>query len=297
MSEEYEHVPWSELAAEARPDRRRLAYLAAGLLVAVAVGLVGVRTLGAGGGVPVSVTEASLASPPSSLAGASTLPPAGPVAAAQPELFSEADLRAGTGGDGAALAAMRAEWFVVDYFTADRDPRGSLDVRTALPGDASLPALAQDGPVGPLSYVEWARAFRVEDLGGGLHRVAVAFRTVAGPDGALLERLPVRAVEIVVRVGDLGLAVVDLPAPASLPLDVGYAPWPDDGQALPADLARQAITDAEAWGHDAEVTMASRAASGWRVVVSVADEAGVAWPLVLWYDGDAAIATPPWTDR
>lgn len=295
--EEYEHVPWSQLTPEAGPDRRWLAYLAAAALVAGALGLVAVRTLwqGSPAAAPVTV-ETTAAGPPTSVALFEGAAAPAPLDAAEPIAYSEADLLAGASPAGAAsAAAVKAEWFVADYFTNDGDGRGSLDLRTALPGDADLPPLPHDAPAGGVSYVEWARAFRADDLGDGLHRVAVAFRTVAGPEGEPLARQPVRAVDVVVRTAAGGLAVVDLPAPAPLPLDVGHPGWPTGDDEPPPGMAARALEAAEAWGEDPEVVGGTAAAAGWRVVVTVADASGTRWPLSLWYGDDETPARlPPW---
>ena len=114
-------------------------------------------------------------------------------------------------------AVARAEWFVTDYFTADLEPSGSADVRTALPAGAELPDMPQDAAAS-LSYVEWARAFRVEEAGDGLFRVGVVFRALGAPPDRGFYRLPVRAVEVLVQVNeDGGSVVVDLPTPVALP--------------------------------------------------------------------------------
>ncbi len=295
--EEYEHVPWSELAADPAPDRRWLAYLAAAALVAGALGLVAVRTLWPGSPAAAPVTVETGAAPGPGTAGTvPDVPAPTPLDGGEQVLYSEADLLAAAApaGDGQAAVA-KAEWFVADYFTSDGDGRGSLDLRTALPGDADLPPLPHDGPPGPVSYVEWARAFRAEELGDGLHRVAVAFRTVAGREGEPLARQPVRAVEVVIRVSGGGVAVVDLPSPATPPLDVGSTAWPTGDEQPPPSVAERAGEDAEAWGEDPEVIGASQAAGGWRVVVTVADASGTRWPLSLWYADDGTpVESPPW---
>lgn len=310
MTEEFEEVPWSALAAPEGPDRRRATYIAAGVIVAVALGIVGARTL-----LPPGSAPAARSSLPAQVAPAGEDPaaveapvaaplaeaPAAPLAADGPAgraagLLTEADLLAGSAGDAARGAVMKAEWFVADYFTTDRDPRGSLDVRTALPGDAALPDLPHDAPTEGLSYVEWARAFRVHEEGPGVYRVAVAFRAVAGPEAGSLVRLPVRAVEVVIAVtgAAAGLAVVDLPTPVEPPLDVGYEPWPSGTQPLPPEVAAAALDEAALWGEAAEVAGGAAAGEGWRVEVTVEDGEGNRWPLALWFDGDGRVAVPPW---
>ncbi len=294
--EEFEHVPWSELAAGMDHRRTRLPYIAAAVILAIAVGAVVARSVWQPGSatstetVPVAAAATPPAAPSTSAApGAATTLPA-------PALFSEADLLAVGPGDGPRAAAARAEWFVIDYFTADLDPLGSIDLRRSLPAGAELPDLPQDPPNEGISYVEWARALSVEEVGSGLYRVEVAFRTIAGPPDGPLLRLPVRAVRVAIE-GDLfGMAVVDLPAPAPLPVELGSVPWPAATAEPPPAIATAALDAATEWGADAELSTAGPAGDGWRVVVEVADEAGNRWPLALWLNDLGETATPPWLD-
>ena len=95
-----------------------------------------------------------------------------------------------------AAAALRAEWFVTDYFTADVDPSGSASVRAALPPGGSMPELPQDEAGPGVSFVEWARTVSIEPLGNGIHRVEVLFRAIGAPESGEFRRLPVRAVAV-----------------------------------------------------------------------------------------------------
>ncbi len=291
--EEFEHIPWSQLGADAGPSRQRLAYLAAAALLAVAVGAVAARSLNRQGPPPPTTVAAA---PATTTPEPGTSPPETPSTPPPPVAYSEADLLAGPPADAPRAAVARAEWFVVDYFTADRDPIGSLDLRKALPAGAELPTLPHDDAGAPMSYVEWARAFRSEEAAPGLFRITVAFRAiVAGDDGAV-ERLPVRAVELGVAVttGAEGWAVVDLPSPSPLPVDTGFEPWPAATGAPPPGVAAAALEAAAAWGDAPEVVTGAAAGAAWRVVVTVDGGAGSRWPLVVWVGADGAPAGPPW---
>lgn len=275
--EELEQVPWQDLLAEAEPgdERRRAMYLGAGLVGAMLVGVVVARTWWEPGPPPVPVAPSGVIEETEP----TTEPVAVPELPALP-LYSEADLMA-LPPDPAERAAMaRAEWFVVDYFTADLDPSGSADVRSALPGGA-VSTFPQDGVDG-VSYVEWARAFRVEPQGDGTYRVGVVFRTLAAPPDRGFTRQPVRAVEVLVVVRtDGGSAVLDLPSPLAMPAGPEPADLPAETPDPPADVVAEAVERAAAWGSEPRVVSAHRLTVGWRVVVSVADGAGNRWPLVV----------------
>ncbi|MGH8937342.1 MAG: hypothetical protein ACRDXD_13950 [Acidimicrobiia bacterium] len=285
-AEEVEFIPWSDLVARHQESRPWLAYLVAGAVVAAALGAVGARA--------VWRPEAT-ATPTSASAVAEEVPAPPPVTTLP--LYSEADLLAGSDDRDHQWAATRAEWFVTDYFTADAEPGGSTAVRAALPEGGPLPPFPQDDPGGGLSYVEWARAFRVERLGEGLFRVAVAYRALGAPAEGAFRRLPVRAVEVVVAVGPDGAsAVTDLPAPAPLPADLEPGGWPAEGAPAPPAVLEAALAQASEWGESPEVLSSTGAGAGWRVVVSVADSAGTRWPLALWLDETGVVPSPPWLE-
>lgn len=278
-NETVESVPWDELLDEAEPgdDLRRTAYLVAGLLGAVVLGAVVARAWWSPSP-PVIMAPAG-----DDVAAAAPADPIGP----QPDppgstlpLYSEADLMADPPDPGERAAIARAEWFVTDFFTADYEPTGSADVRAALPSAPDLPDLPQDGRDG-ISYVEWARAFRIDDAGQGSYLVGVVFRALAAPpDGAFI-RLPVRAVEVLVDVTGDGATVLDLPRPISLPVGPEPAPWPEPEADPPPDIVDLAAARASVWGTEPRIVSASLVPSGWRVVVTVADDVGNRWPLAM----------------
>jgi len=279
-TEEVESVPWGELLEEVEPDQdlRRIAYLAVGLIGAVVLGAVIARAWW-------SPSPPTVIAPGPQIAIDSL--PQGDVTAGLPTttsakapLYSEADLMADPPDPGERTAIVRAEWFVSDYFTADYEPAGSADVRAALPSAADVPDLPQDGR-GGISYVEWARAFRIESAGDGAYLVTVAFRALAAPpDGAFI-RLPVRAVEVLVGVGVDGASVLDLPRPTALPVGPEPAPWPEPGGDPPQAVIDLAGTRASVWGSEPRIVSASAIEAGWRIVLTVADDVGNRWPLSM----------------
>ncbi len=161
--EELEHVPWADLMAEAEPEdrRRKTIYLGVAIVGAMVLGMIVARSWWAA---PPPSTPLA---PGDSAVAATTLPDV-----ADLPLYTEADLMAMPPDPSARLAMVRAEWFVTDYFTADLDPNGSAEVRAALPATVAAEMSLDVGAA--VSYVEWARAFRVEEVGDGTYRVALA---------------------------------------------------------------------------------------------------------------------------
>lgn len=280
--EEFEQIPWSQLTGGPSSGKRRLLYVVAAALGALVLAiLVGRAFLS---------TSSDPQAPGSTLAGdAEESASADGTVATRPDdagslLYEEADLLAFTGSPGERAAVARAEWFVTDYFTADLEPSGSADVRTALPAGADLPDMPQDGTEG-LSYVEWARAYAVEEVGevgGGLFRVGVAFRSLGAPPDGGFSRLPVRAVTVMVAVNeDGGSVVVDLPTPVPVPAGPEPASWPTEGREPPRRVAEAALARVAGWGEEPRLVEAARTDDGWRVVLTVADEVGNRWPAVV----------------
>jgi len=285
LDEQLESIPWSELVTQQRPFPRWVAYVAAGVLAMAALGVVVARALPGG---PPASSEAvpSVISTTSPVV--STVVPT--VVSTTAPLYSEADLMALVPGSQEQLAAVRAEWFVRDYFGSGGRPGEALGVVAALPDGAEIPTGGGTG----VSYVEWARSAEIRTVGPDLFRATVVFGMLAGPDTQSLTRLPVRAVGVVIEVTDGKASVVDLPSPAVVPADAGVALWPEGEEDPPRSLLAVVEDEADGWGSDPKVISAVRAAGGWRIVVTVADAAGNRWPLSLWVDGSTVLDAPPW---
>ncbi len=274
--EEFERIPWAELLPAGRGPNRLL-YLAAGVLGAVALGVILARAWPHSSG-PVETTSTSVEEVPV----AATTTPSPPQV---PALYSEADLMAFPVESDELAAVARAEWFVVDYFTVD-GLSGSVDIRNALPVQAEVAGLPQDGS-GVAVMVDWARAFRIEAIDDGLYEVSVAFRLIVPTEESGDRRLPVRAVAVRVSLGlDEGSAVVDLPTPISLPAGPEPDPWPEGGDDPPEEVAAGAAEAVGGWGTEPRIVAAQRIESGWRVVMTSADEVGNRWPVVVWVDDE-----------
>jgi hypothetical protein len=284
--EEFEHIPWAELTDRRMPAGGRALKIGAALVGAVLLGIVAGRAFGSAGS-PATVVPAGDAAPiviPPTTESSTTTFGAGALPQL-PGLYSEADLMALPPAGPERAAATRAEWFVYDYFTADMEPSGSADIVAALPSGAALPEMPQDA-VGSLSYVEWARAFDVQEAGEGTYRVGVVFRALGAPPDRGFVRLAARAVEVTVQVSpDGGTAVIDLPAPVPLPAAAEPRSWPDEpiGEAPPA-VVDGAILAAAAWGTEPRLIGAQPVEGGWRVVLTIADEVGNRWPVSVRVD-------------
>jgi hypothetical protein len=269
--EEIEHVPWADLMSEAEPeDRRRKAiYLGVAIVGAMVLGVIVARSWWA---TPSVTTPLA---PDDSAIAATTVPEVPDL-----PLYTEADLMAVPPDPAARLAAVRAEWFVTDYFTADLEPNGSAEVRAALPASVATELSLDVGAA--VSYVEWARAFRIEEVGDGTYRVAVAFRTLGAPPDRGFNRQPVRAVELLIAVGgDDGTTVLDLPAPIPIPVGPEGAVWEGEPGTPPQAIVDLVSTRASLWGTEPRIVSASERDGEWRVVVTIADAIGARWPFAL----------------
>jgi hypothetical protein len=286
--EEFEQIPWSELTTRPPDGKRRLLYLVAGGLGALIVVVLVARAFMSPSPVAPVAPSVTLAQTETTVTTAAAAATTAAVASPAPSLlYREADLMAFPVTSGERAAVARAEWFVTDYFTADLEPTGSADVRAALPGGAAVPEMPQDS-AGSLSYVEWARAFRVEEVGDGLYRVGVVFRSLGAPPERGFYRLPVRAVEVTVAVAaDGGSTVIDLPTPVALPAGPEAEGWAEATVEAPQWVLDAAAAASAGWGTEPRLVGAQSGESGWRVVLTLADEVGNRWPVVVSVDGAA----------
>jgi hypothetical protein len=276
-----EHVPWAELAAPAQERRPWMVYLAAGAIAVAALGALAARSIGRNAQAPPGPVPVTVAAPV-----AATLPP--PLPDPERAVLSEADLMAVTPGVDEVSAAARAEWFVTDYFSTSGDPGAQQHVLDALPEGSRLPAAPGTGFS---SYVEWVAASHIENLGSQRFRSTVLFRRLVSDGESGYFRLPVQAVDVVVEVGAAGgTRVVDLPMPVMVPAGPPISPWGESVGEIPDPVRAGALRIAGSWGAEPAVVEGSERNGGWRIVVVVADGAGVQWPLSLWLtdQGDPA---------
>jgi hypothetical protein len=300
--ERFESIPWAALLPEENGRRNRWLSIAGAVLIALVVGFVTLRVVNSGPAETVVTLGAPTGSDGTLKHVASTVEAAGtertapePEPAAEPAIesvvpesrvFSEADLLAVAPDGGLEAAVMRAEWFVVDFFTVDDDANGNA-VRGAM-GTPPTVALPHDLPTG-VSYVEWARAYAVESLPGSAYRVSIAFRTLSGPKGEAVVRRPVRAVAVEVAADASGAtAVLDLPQALSPPVVLPALPTTErceGGGIVSAAVESAALQIAGASGADSTVIGGAACNGGWRVAVEVTDASGMTFPMIAWVPG------------
>lgn len=272
--DEYEEIPWSTLLTEHQGGRSKTLYLAAALIVAVAVGFVGIRWLtspGHGDGAAVATpTETTTSTAVETVASTAT-------SAATTEVHSEADLMAVQPSIVELSAIARAEWFVTDYFTVD----GPIpeELISAFVNDASLPDLP-DPAEADISYVEWARAFDIRPTERG-YAVSVVFRALTEePEGAFV-RSPVRAVDVLVAVHDGETAIADLPIPILPPVYHTIDGWMQTEGDAHEEAIVATLDYAGMFDEDAVVVQSGAAGPDWRVVFTIGDRSGNRWPVVM----------------
>ena len=269
--EVYEHIPWAQLAVPTPARKPWVVYLAAGAIAAAALGALVVRSIGRAPEPSVSAAPVTAMTPV-----AISLPPSPP----EEEALSEADLMAVAPGRGEVAASARAEWFVSEYFSTGGDPGSHQGVLDSLPEGARFP---EDPPSGYSSYVEWVATSRIEAIGHDRFRSTVLFRVLVSTGGEDYVRLPVRAVDVVVTVDGGGAArVVDLPMPVEVSAGPPVPGWAEPVDEIPDLVRSAALHIGGSWGSEPIVFEGSEHETGWRVVVSVTDEAGLRWPLTVW---------------
>ena len=279
--EQYEHIPWSRLIDEQSDGWKRIVYIVAGIVLAVVVGIVGIKWLtspdhGEAGtsavSVPIDTTVPTDPSPGAASGSTSTT-----------VVVSEADLMAAAPpSDAEIVARTRAEWFVTDFFTVDGDPEAAVEIRQAFVDDAVIPDLPHEAAEpGGVSFVEWARAYRTETLERDRYAVDVAFRTVRLAEDGEYSRGPVHAVEIIVVVAEGEAGIADLPIPIVPPRADGLTGWSAPSDPATEDVITAAAEYAFLFDAEPEVLEASGAGDDWRAVVTIGDGSGIRWPLVI----------------
>lgn len=267
-TEEVEHIPWAMLADELEASRRpSVAKIAAGVVVVVMVAIIAVRSMrtttgtvveGAPEPIPVT-TEADQSDAVAPAAAPSDTTPPAP----QPSLYSEADLMAFVPSADERVVAVRAEWFVMDYFT-------------------STSASSDNGPEPTgYSWVDWARATEVVAVSPTQFDVTVVFRTLVEEGGAY-RPTDARTVVVPVELDSAdGVSVAGLPRPGQAALSPEIVTEDEAWETAPDSVHAEALEVAEAWGDAPEVIGTQRAGDGWQVVVEVGDVSALRWRLVV----------------
>ncbi|MDK1017797.1 MAG: hypothetical protein QGD89_00095 [Actinomycetota bacterium] len=201
-SEEFEQIPWANLVAQQTDGVDRRLYIAAGVIGLIVVVAFGARFLG-GGAQPTPPPVSVLEMPVAPVVGTQANSPT----PATSMVIAEADLRIDEPVDADLLdrfVEVRAEWFVTDWFTRDGSDETIRSIERALaPGVATGDLPHTTTPPPPVTFVEWARAYRTEAAPDGRLDVTVAYRAIRETgDGFVRE--PVRIVVVsLTRDGDL----------------------------------------------------------------------------------------------
>ncbi|MDJ0923309.1 MAG: hypothetical protein QNJ77_02000 [Acidimicrobiia bacterium] len=275
--EELEHIPWSALAASGPDPRWRLAAIAAGGLVLLALlafaaksllpsgqAIAPMQSLEGAAGTHPAPTETSLPVPVTEIPMAASAPASGP------SVYSEADLEAVSVDEEVLLAAMWAESLARDYLTIDGDGSAAEGVATLF--GIELPAAEP----GVASYVEWVKAFSVTATEPAVYRVDVAYRLLIGQDSRFV-RQPAAAMTIEMSVDiDGSVRLRQLPETVSLP-ELTAVHIPD----LVTDLP-QAVVEAV---DGARILGGYEVDGGWHVVTVSELAPGVERPSLVTIEG------------
>ena len=268
--DEYEEIPWSTLLSEHRRGRAKTAYIAAGVLVAVVIGFVGIQRLTAPGHGEAAPTAVPMET-------TTSVAPAVVTESTTTTVLTEADLMAIEPATAEYGAVARAEWFVTDYFTVDGPVPEEL--LSAFVNDAVVPDLPRPDDAGT-SYVEWARAYAVHPTADG-YAVSVVFRSLTEePDGSFI-RGPVRAVEVLVAVEGDETAIAELPVPIMPPVYHTIDGWMQTNGAAPDEAVAATREYAALFDEGSEVIESGSDGPDWRVVFSISDRSGNRWPVVM----------------
>jgi hypothetical protein len=280
-----EHIPWDRITVQDPVGRSPLRYAAVvGFVVLAAYAIWQFQGPDSGTSAitlaPGPTRTVDLDSQPSAIeqpvaaeqGGAPSVPLSTGVAPSA-QLTSEADLMAFVPIDGADAARVRAEWFVLDYFsTADGDR--SEKVSAVVPEWADVPVDLEAA-----AYVDWVHAYDVEPQAEGRFDVRVAYRSLVTADDGPYVTGRVRAVMIPVDVrGDGASAVSGLPTPISAPatLDAAEGAWIE--RTAPEDVVAAALDGAAGVVDRPTVVRAVTDGATWRVVLEAGDDVGLRWP-------------------
>ena len=254
-TETYEHIPWSQLTlTNESADRGRWMYFIAALLIAAALAAVVARM--------VWQPEVATAAPSTSFI---TQPPVveTPETVPAPAVYSEADLMAASPPlDVARKVATVAERYVREW--ANRS------------GDSWM-------------YVEWAAAESVDDLGDGLFRVRLLMQLLAGGESGTV-RLPLEAMDVMVKVAGESTSVVDLPVPVVME-SLAVIPPVVEPTVLPELLTQAALRAADPWG-SGTIVGGGPIGDRWRIEVSVESPYGPVRVIAVWLTPDGSPTLP-----
>lgn len=201
--EVYERIPWETLQ-KGTADRQWIVYAVAGAIAIGALAYSFTRNQ------PLAPPPAL--SPPEAVVTASTNPtqqpmevaPAhSPSTVASPLVMAEADLFAVDPERLLDQATAHAEWFAVEYISADGSDESSATLRSLLPLGLPLP----EAPDGTQVFVDWARSLRSTQKGPVAFEIEVLVRSLVSSDSGFT-RQPATVVIVTVEVVEDGMPQV-----------------------------------------------------------------------------------------
>ena len=257
--ETYERIPWETLE-KPKNDRQWLVIAVSG---AVAIGALAYSFM-RNQPVTVSATVPVVAE----ATAPATIPPAPPTITA-PMVIAEADLYAVDPERVLDRVAAHAEWFVVEYFSADASEESISTLERLLPKGIPLPVV----PEGRQVFVDWVGVQSVSEQAPLTYSVEVAVRSMASDPSGGFVRQPTRIATVQVVLGADGLPRVS--APPMIGLVIPPEPELMDLGAVPSHISAQL-------GSLGEVVGGSQRADGrWDVVVMVVGPDGVTRPTLM----------------
>ena len=267
--EVYERIPWETLEKRG-PERQWLLIVVAGAVVAGALAYSFMQNRP-----PSPAAPPVSAAAPTTGPGAETAPvvaaPAAPVTTAPPPMLTaEADLYAVDPQHLASRAAAHAEWFAVEYFSADGSEESRRSLQAMMPAGVPLPEAGEGVQV----FVDWVGALTVTESGSLSYSVEVVVRSLAAKGDEEFVRQPARVAAVDVVFGEDGQPRVLRPPTVAAPVahagpEVTLAPLPETVQ---ADIEES---------HGPVVGGEQLADGGWMVVAMVTGADGVSRPTTV----------------
>lgn len=210
--EVYERIPWDTFERETT-NKQWLAYAIAGAIVlgAFAYTFVQNRPVQPPGPASLEAAQTVVASDPEAAVAIPTSPTVAVTEA--PLVTTEADLFAVDPVRLTGQAAALAEWFAVEYVSADGSPESAAALALLMPDGVPLP----EAPEGVQVFVDWVGALDAVQNRDGSVDVTVLVRSLVNGEGGLFVRRSPLALIVPIGFGSDGLAhVVRPPTPTGL---------------------------------------------------------------------------------
>jgi len=266
--EVYERIPWETLEKRG-PERQWLLIVVAGAVVAGALAYSFMQSRPASPAAPAA-SAAPTTSPGVATAPVAATPAAPTTTAPSPMLTAEADLYAVDPEHLANRAAAHAEWFAVEYFSADGSEESRRTLQAMMPAGVPLPEAGEGVQV----FVDWVGAQEVAESGPLSYSVEVVVRSLAARGDEEFVRQPARVAEVEVVFGDDGEPRVLRPPTVA-------APAAHTGSAMTLSPLPETVQAEVEESHGPVVGGEQLADGGWRVVAMVTGADGVSRPTTV----------------